>query len=80
MKLEKNGTFIYIDDSSSEAVSILAGYTWTLDDSGAIVIGSQTDPDFTTILTALDGGTATNAQIQSLLAYLTRQLPFISNR
>ncbi len=80
MKLENNGFSTTLDDTSADAVSILAGYTYTLDNHGTVVLGSQTNPDFTTILTALDGGTATNAQIQSLLAYVTRQLPFISGR
>ncbi len=80
MKLQDNNFTTSIDDASSNATSILSGYTYTLDSAGAVVLGSQTNPDFATILTALDGGTATTAQIQSLLAYLTRQLPFISGR
>lgn len=74
MRIEIPGGHIIFDDMDERAIKIRAGYGYSIDINGKLILSDKKEnPDFDSILAKLDTGTAPPSDYQTILAWLTRR-------
>ena len=71
LRIPQGGRCI-ISDDDPRAIKIRQGYSYDFENSELVVSDQKDKPDFSALLTKLNGKTATDAEVQSILHYLDK--------